>query len=118
MRLHCRRLSQSACTKRQGIIGRIAIKTLSHVRQFSNVERERERELSHAALLTLQLTAATRHYSNMAIGTLALNCKAVTFGTLRSGMCGFAPIHTLVTVPNALTRPSTSSVRLSVHYEH
>jgi len=50
-------------------------------------------------------------YSNMVIGTLAVDGWAVTFGTARRGL-GLSP---LIAVPNVTAHPSTASVPTSYH---
>ena len=54
-------------------------------------------------------------YSNMVIGTLAVDGWAVTFGTARRGLGGLAQPDPLLAVPNATAHPSTASVPTSCY---
>ena len=56
-------------------------------------------------------------YSNMVIGTLAVDGWDVTFGTARRGLHGRAgtPLSPLLAVPNVTAHTSTASVPTSYH---
>ena len=54
-------------------------------------------------------------YSNMVIGTLAVDGWAVTFGTARRGLDGLAQPDPLLAVPNVTAHPSTASVPTSCY---
>ena len=53
-------------------------------------------------------------YSNMVIGTLAVDGWAVTFGTTRRGLDGLAQPDPLFAVPNVTAHPSTAVYQLHV----
>jgi len=54
-------------------------------------------------------------YSNTAIGTLAVDGWAVTFGAARRGLGGLGPRPVLhLAVPNITAHPSTASVLFDV----
>jgi len=46
-------------------------------------------------------------YSNVLIGTLAIDGWAVTFGTVRRGLGATHPVSPLLAVPNVTAHPST-----------
>jgi len=48
---------------------------------------------------TLKLQSNESLYSNMVIGTLAVDGWTVTFGTVRRGLDGLRPVYQLHTIP-------------------
>jgi len=65
---------------------------------------------------TLKTQSSGPLYSNMVIGTLAIDGLAVKFGTVKRGLGGLWPLPCpLVTVPNVTAHPSTASVPTSYY---
>ena len=63
---------------------------------------------------TLKPQSNAPSYNNTVIGTLAVDGRAVTFGTARRGL-GVAPPSPLLAVPNVTAHPSTASVPTSYY---
>jgi len=54
-------------------------------------------------------------YSNVVIGTLGVEGRAVTVSTARTGRSADPPSSPLLAVPNVTTHPSTASVPTSFY---
>ena len=75
----------------------------------------RQKQALNPLIATLKPQSDGPSYSNIVIGTLAVDGWAVTFDTAMRGLWGRSPPRPLLAVPNVTAHPSTASVPTSYY---